>query len=140
MENFHVIFGLGMCALIFIIVGHYYRDKIQLRLKKELFVYSEDSLDLWSVSHFVLFFLFGVFEPNKHLTFFNIGICFEILEDMLSSDKTTQLCDCMHQEKNNVLQNTLFCNGYNDGYWYAKFSDVFVNLVGYTCGSAFTHL
>jgi hypothetical protein len=124
---------LSIVALIFIMFGHIYREQVQLALKQEFIKLPGTTFDWWSVSHAVLFGLFGFLVPNHHLSFFALGAGFEVVEDMLSGDKTTQLADCMSPDKDSKLM----CKfSINDDYWYAKWDDVFVNLLGYTVGSA----
>ena len=124
---------LSIVALIFIAIGHIYRDEIQLALKQEFVKLPGTTFDWWSVSHAILFAIFGFCLPNYHFSFFLVGCGFEVIEDMLSSDKSTQLADCMTPDKNSKLM----CKfSINDDYWYAKWDDVFVNLLGYTVGSA----
>ena len=140
MKNLHIILMLIIFALIFIMIGHKYRESIQLRLKYNLVVLPKTTLDWWSISHFVLFFLFGIFEPGHHAKFFTIGAGFEIIEDMLASDKTTQLVDCTNpinkDRYKSYFISRLYCNGLQDDYWYGKWDDIFVNLAGYVAGSA----
>jgi len=124
---------LSIVALLFIMFGHCYREHVQLALKREFIKLPATSLDWWSVSHAVLFGLFGFLIPNYHFSFFLMGCGFEVFEDMLSGDETTQLADCMTADKHTKLMCKL---SINDDYWYAKWDDVFVNLLGYTIGSS----
>lgn len=131
--------AVGVCvvlcivALLFIMMGHIYREQVQLALKHEFVKLPGTTFDWWSVSHALLFAIFGFIIPDHHLSFFTIGAGFEFFEDMLSSDKTTQLADCMSADRDSKFM----CQfSINDDYWYAKWDDVFVNLLGYTVGSA----
>lgn len=130
-NKINIIIALCIIAILFIIVGHIYREQIQLVLKKEFVRFPSSSLDWWSVSHFVLFGIFGFLMPNYPLSFFTIGSIFELLEDYLSSDDSTQLCDCK-----TVVKNKVWCNGIQDDYWYMNPTDPWVNLTGYIVGSA----
>jgi hypothetical protein len=124
---------LCIVALLFIMFGHMYRDQVQTALKKEFVKLPATTFDWWSISHAVLFGIFGFLIPNFHTTFFTLGIGFEIVEDMLSSDATTQLSDCMCPDK----REKIMCRfSINDDYWYAKWDDIFVNLAGYSLGSS----
>jgi hypothetical protein len=124
---------LVIVALIFICFGHIYREQVQLALKREFFRFPECSIDYWSLSHFLLFGIFGFLIPEYPLSFFIIGTGFEVIEDGLSSDKTTQFVNCT--DKNN--KDNLMCKfSINDDYWYCNMTDPFVNLVGYITGSA----
>ena len=124
---------LSILALLFIMCGHIYREKIQLAFKHEFVKLPATSFDWWSVSHAILFGLFGFLIPGWHLSFFAIGTGFEIIEDMLSGDATTQLTNCMAPNKKSNIMCML---SINDDYWYAKWDDIFVNLLGYTVGSS----
>ncbi len=125
---------LTLVALLFIIFGHCYREEVQSKLKAEFFKFPACSIDWWSVSHLVLYAIFGFLIPGYPLTFLMIGAGFEILEDGLSSDGTTQLVDCMNSRNK---QKNIMCQGsINDDYWYMNPSDVWVNLIGYVIGSA----
>ena len=125
--------ALTLVALLFIIVGHSYRDEIQTKLKKDFIKLPATTVDWWSVSHIILYAIFGFLIPDRHSTFLLIGVIFEIVEDMLSSDKTTQLINCLDaNNKNNIM-----CKfSINNDYWYGKWDDIFMNLLGYTFGSS----
>jgi hypothetical protein len=126
--------ALFILALLFIMFGHIYREQVQLALKHDFVKLPATTFDWWSISHAMLFGIIGFIIPNYHFTFFTIGAFFEIFEDMLSSDKSTQLVDCMnpHNKKSNIM-----CKfSINDDYWYGKWDDVFVNLFGYVVGSS----
>lgn len=125
--------GLSIIALVFIMFGHVYREQVQMALKREFLKLPSTTFDWWSVSHAALFGIFGFLIPDYHFSFFLVGCGFEVFEDMLSGDKSTQLADCMSPDKDSKLM----CKfSINDDYWYAKWDDVFVNLLGYTIGSS----
>ena len=126
-----IIIGLCILSLVFIMFGHKYRDQVQLVLKQELVKFPNASLDWWSISHFMLFGIFGFLVPEYPLTFFSLGVGFELVEDYLSSNKTTMLCDCVKSNGEGF-----WCNGYQDGYWYMNPTDPWVNLTCYIVGSA----
>lgn len=121
-------------SLIFIIFGHFYHETVQAALKKPLVHVKSFDLDWWSVSHFLLFALFGFVKPGYALSFFALGTGFEVFEDMMSSDSTTQLWDCVGRK--NHPCGKIFCNGIQDSYWYGKADDIAVNLIGYVTGQA----
>jgi hypothetical protein len=124
---------LCLVAIAFIVFGHTYRDDIQTVLKQDFVKLPATTFDWWSISHAVLFGLFGFIIPNRHLSFFALGAGFEFVEDMLSSDHSTQLDDCTKPNK----KERFMCQfSINDDYWYAKWDDIFVNLLGYTIGSS----
>jgi len=113
-------------AIVFIIYGHYYPDDIQKpMIDKKINI----DFDLWSLTHFVLFFYFGLIYPKKLTLFFIIGVIWELIEDYLAKNESTKLVDC------NVHKDSFWCNGFNDGYWYGKLDDVIVNCYGFLLGS-----
>jgi hypothetical protein len=122
---------LSIVCLIFILFGHCYREQVQSKLKHEFGKFPESAIDWWSVSHLVLYAIFGFLLPERPLTFFALGLVFEGAEDLLSSAATTQLVDC------NINKDMLWCKGgIEDDYWYMNPSDPWVNLTGYILGSA----
>lgn len=127
----HLCILFSVISLVFIVVGHRYRDEVQMALKKEFLHLPATTVDWWSMSHVIMYMLYGFFLPNYHFAFLIIGTGFEIFEDMLASDKTTQLTDCTKNKS------SLLCRfSVNDDYWYAKWDDIFFNMLGYTLGSA----
>ena len=125
--------ALSILALAFIVFGHKYKDQVvQRTLTKAIVELPGTTVDFWSVSHLLLFMAFGLVLPNRHVPFFLVGITWEVAEDIISADETTRLGDCKTHDKSKVM-----CKfSINDGYWYAKWDDVFFNLIGYTIGSA----
>ena len=128
-----VVVVLCIIALLFIMYGHNHREQVQLALKQDFVKLPSTTVDWWSISHIVLYMIIGFFIPDRHLTFFLIGCGFEIVEDMLSGDSTTQLKDCT---KPNAKDHFMCKFSVNDDYWYAKWDDIFMNLGGYVVGSA----
>lgn len=127
-----IILALSILAIIFIMIGHIYQEQIQQNLKQEFFKFPECSFDWWSVSHAVLFGIFGFLLPNHHFSFALVGISWELFEDYLAANEDVQFYNC--KEKNN--QEKFWCNGLVDGYWYCNVSDIWVNMFGYIIGSA----
>ena len=70
------------------------------------------------------------------LAFFTAGVFFEIFEDGMASDETTQLVNCTYKKERNSVIGGIMCNGVQDGYWYGKVDDIFMNLLGYVVGQA----
>jgi len=136
-QPYHIVIGLIVLSIIFIEIGHFWREQIQLRMKTPLLEIPSTILDWWSLSHFFLFAAFGYLMPNMHMRFFMLGLLFEIFEDGLSSDQTTQIVDCTDSKtKNQSVIGKIFCRGWPDSYWYMAISDPIVNLCGYVVGSS----
>jgi hypothetical protein len=135
MFNLHkYIYGLFILSMIWVTIGHIYREQVQTVLKHPLMDVPSCVLDGWSIIHFATFFAFGFIEPNKHLLFTTLSVVFETFEDGMSSDANTQLIDC--KKNKNSLLGKIHCNGYENSYWYGKWDDVFVNILGYIIGSS----
>jgi hypothetical protein len=126
--------GLAVVAVLLIICGGMYRERVQRMLKEELITLPETALDWWSVSHVILYSVFGFLIPNRHFTFLLLGCGFEIFEDMLSIGSSKKLANCTGPDKDSKLMCKFSING---GYWYAKWDDIFMNMLGYTLGSSF---
>ena len=131
--NSYVITAI-ILSIVFIEIGHFYRDEIQSRLKTPLLHVKAFDIDWWSVSHFLLFAFFGFVKPHYALSFFVGGALFELFEDGMSSDKTTQTVTC--DGNNDTLIKKIMCNGFEDSYWYGKIDDIAMNLIGYVVGQS----
>jgi hypothetical protein len=127
-----LVFGAFVVSIIFIMIGHIYKNNIQSILKQPLITLKEVVMDWWSVMHFLLFAFFGFVKPGYPLSFFTIGVLFEIFEDGMSSDINTQLINCPRKG----ILSKIMCNGIQDGYWYGKADDIFSNLIGYVVGQS----
>lgn len=126
-----LVLGALVISLLFIMVGHIFRDKIQAVLKQPLYKLEKKIVfDWWSVSHLLLWSFIGFIKPGNSMVAFLFGVGFEIFEDSMASDKNTQSVNCPNK---NALGG-LMCNGKPDGYWYGKVDDVFSNMVGYMIG------
>lgn len=131
-EPIKLIIILSIISILFICFGHKFRDDVQVKLQKTLFVLPSAKVDYWSISHFILFLLFGFIYPNHPLNFVMIGISWELIEDYLASDKNKRLADCTIQQN----KNTFWCMGIQDDYWYGKWDDIIFNTFGYLVGQA----
>jgi hypothetical protein len=131
-----IIFALLIVSIIFIMVGHIFQQKIQAMLKTPIVTIESFDLDYWSVSHFMLFAAIGFIKPDHAFTFFSLGVLFEILEDGLSSSKTTKIINCTKNSDKNSFIGSIMCSGYDDSYWYSKIDDIFINLLGYVTGQS----
>ena len=84
-----------------------------------------ESIDGWSVTHFCLFGILAFFFPRwDHLLFLmTLGILWEILESIFK-DHPFYLSRC----KYNITTDS------GTGWWYGKYSDILVNILGMTLG------
>jgi hypothetical protein len=127
-----LVLGAIVISIIFIMIMHICKEQIQNILQTQLYTIKEVVIDLWSVTHFFIYAFFGFVKPGYPMSFFAMGSVFEIFEDGLASDETTQMVNC---KKKSLLSN-IMCNGVQDSYWYGKIDDIFVNLLGYVTGQA----
>lgn len=126
--------AITIICILFIVFGHANRESVQAKLQRPIAKLPASEVDYWSISHFMLFAIYGYLIPGYPLTFLSIGVLWEMTEDMLSSSKNTKLTDC--KQCSNL--NSILCNGYEDGYWYGKWDDIIFNTLGYLVGSAFS--
>ena len=115
-----------IASIVFIIYGHSYPFYIKKpMLDKNITI----NFNLWSLTHFLLFFYFGRQFPKKLLLFTFYGILWEFLEDYLAKDSMTKLVDCKKKK------NHIWCKGNKETYWNAKYDDILINIFGFLLGS-----
>ena len=96
-----------------------------------------DILDGWSLSHFTIFALCGIFFSDYFVFIMIMGISWELFEYLTSNSNMNipllswfrgiSKCNALSQEN-------------RDGHWmYAKTSDIFVNMAGFIVGSAMSN-
>lgn len=124
-------------VMAFIMIGHIYRETIQGPLKKPLFTINAFDnkivFDWWSASHIGFYMVIGYLVPQHFWGFALMGAGFEAFEDFLSSDETTKMVNCSVVDKKTIAQQ-IWCNGVQDSYWYSKWDDIIVNMIGYAIG------
>ncbi len=85
-------------------------------------------LDGWSLSHFLLFFFFGYFYPDKfYLSMFG-GLTWEAFEHFYGENRPGFLGgfgDCVTTDPNVI----------SGAWWYGRGSDILVNLLGFVAGA-----
>jgi hypothetical protein len=129
-----VLFVLFVLSLIFIVVGHFYHEGIQDRLKQNLITIGHINIDWWSISHMVLFFTLGYIKPDRHLQFLILGIAWELTEDYLATNSNRiVLPNKMELSPNYGMSCCQVAE--KDNYWYAKADDILMNVIGYAIGS-----
>ena len=130
----NLVLGAIVVSLLFVMTGNIYKNSFQNILKKPLLHINAFHLDWWSVSHFLLYLFFGFVMPGYPLSFFTMGVIFEIFEDAMANDESTKLVNCNTKAPN--LIHKIMCNGSKDSYWYSNVSDIAINLFGYVVGQA----
>ena len=123
-------------AFSFIIVTHNTKSYLQ----EPIFALPGTNVNLWSISHIFMYMFIGYLLPNKGFEFMIFGLGFEVLEDYLASNIKTQLINCgwvsnLFASSRIKFIKTFWCHtSSNDTYWYAKWDDIFFNILGYTIG------
>lgn len=82
-------------------------------------------IDGWSMTHFVLFLFLGYLFPGNFLFVLILGSLWELLEYWVGKN-------------NKKIMNGVICNLQKlnqEEWWYAKISDLFINLLGYVIGA-----
>jgi hypothetical protein len=94
------------------------------------------TIDAWSVSHLILYFIIGLVAPNYYMTALLVGMGWEKIEAELSEGGALSLVKCDRAKKFGEEDPDL-CKKGRDTYWYYKWDDVLINLIGYICGSTY---
>lgn len=113
-ENKHLLVGIIVFIAIFSLfyiyycVDYYEADK---KYNTVLMTLPETKIDMWSVSHLLLYVAIGLLAPNYYVTVLIGSVIWEYLEK--------------------------FLNKPGEGYWYHKWDDLLINIIGYIIGSAY---
>ncbi len=133
MKNYFYCVVILIVSLLFIIVGHKYRDSIQKPLKYAIVKLPKSTIDLWSISHVLLYAILAYLLPTKLFELMILGIIWELTEDLLASRENTQIINC--KAKNKSIFSKIWCKGsIENDYWYAKHDDIMWNCIGIITG------
>lgn len=119
---------LGIVTILVIsgILIYYYGKVVQLYfngediLKVQLLPYTD--IDIWSISHFILFVILGYNFPSYIPLFIVFGAAWEGIEELTGNPKVRKI----------FLGETIDPKG--DVFWYSKISDILVDVVGLIVG------
>ena len=119
-------------CFVLILIGGAFQEQIQNNMKIVLLDVGGIKVDMWSITHILLYVYFGYQFPEYFVEFLLLGSLWEIFEstfcrDSLSKfigceDKTSFICDKLGQIRD--------CN-----YWYGKLDDVVMNMTGFVLGA-----
>ena len=134
-----VVTWIYICSYLFVAlaaikIGHHYIP-LQNALQKKLFELPSVTIDIWTLSHVIMYCFIGYMKPHNAFYFFIFGASFEVVEDYLASNSKTQLVNCYNNT--NVFGSVIgwiWCHTHEGSYWYCKWDDLFFNLIGYTIG------
>mgnify|MGYP001254256754 CR=1 FL=1 len=87
---------------------------------------NQSLIDLMSISHFLTFFILGVFVKNKYKGALLLGIIWEIFEYIISNNIKI---------KNFIIENWFVPERYWNDTIQHKFMDILINMIGYQIGN-----
>lgn len=126
---------LILLSIVIIIVSN--TTRLSNWTKMSLMDLGPPKIRVWSLLHILLYMGLGILWPNNHVKFLLVGITFEWFEDCFTENKNTKLVDCNKEAFMGELAKDIQCNEtvmapFLDSEW----SDVLINLLGYSLGSA----
>lgn len=144
-DHYKVIFSnvrfwiIIIVTFIFIFAGYVMRGFIQDPMTKLTFFHIGTSrFDVWSLSHLILYMIFGYMFPDFFVEFLIIGAGWELFETIPCSNIFWKLMNCPRESCTSCRLNPL-CSTMkridNCDYWYGKWSDIAVNMLGFVIGS-----
>lgn len=126
--NFYV--PVILCILL-IALGNIFQLSVQKKMKTPLLQLSEVTVDWWSISHVILYVYFGYHFPDYFIEFLILGAIWEIFENIFCKESFQKIIGC-------TKSNSLFCRTMNQlktcDYWYGKFDDIAMNMLGFVVG------
>ncbi len=129
----NIVVLLLTCIIMIFIYGYYLRSTKTSDILGHKFYDSKliSGIDGWSITHFLFFFLIGILYPNHHLAALSAGTAWEYTEQYLGTNKVK-----ISGTRIKLVGDIDSDGNYNDdSYWYAKTSDIIVNIFGYSIGS-----
>lgn len=119
-------------ALALVVLGNFFAKSVETKMGRFFFKLGDSKFDLWSLSHVLLYMYFGYYFPGYFVEFLIIGIVWEIIE-CVACPATKKVFGC------NNNNNNLVCNFIKQidrcDYWYGKWEDVPVNIIGFVIGA-----
>ncbi len=120
-----------LIIVILIILGNFKFSFIKNKMKTKLFTKGCFDIDLWSLSHLLLYIYFGFQFPDYFAEFLIIGSIWEIFETMFCKENFHKNIGC--RDSNNI-----FCRSIDKinscDYWYGKLDDLVMNMIGFVIG------
>lgn len=89
------------------------------------------TLDGWTVSHFLMYTSVGMILPGHPLPAFLVGVSYELFEILM---RHVEAGIRKKNKKFKFFEERKELNG-TGGYWFARATDVLVNMLGYFLGS-----
>jgi len=125
-----------VCIIAIIAYGaHIRRSKTPDFLARRIFHHPIcQDIDGWSISHFLFFGALGVLFPGRHLQFLLVGTGWEVVETVLGQNRVEVSGQRLQLIGDQDV--TGRPTGDGDAYWYGKESDILVDILGYSIGSA----
>lgn len=122
----------SILIILVIVGGAFFRAPVQGSMKTPLFTVWGIEIDIWSLSHILLYIYFGYFFPAYFMEFLFIGILWELFESTYCKGEVRRFVGC--EGKNNRFCNALERNR-DCMYWYGKIDDIGMNMIGFVIGA-----
>ena len=123
-------------CLVLVVIGGLYNDIFQKYMKITLFDIAGIRIDLWSISHLILYIYFGYHFPDYFAEFLIIGTVWEVLESTFFKHSMKRIVKCDDNSKNLLCQYVAKLRG--SEYWYGKIDDVGMNMLGFVIGACWS--
>lgn len=136
LENFKDIFTspyfyipIIICLVVIIMISQI--KPIQAAMKHKIIEFAGIRMDIWSISHILLYMYFGYVFPDYFAEFFIIGIIWELFESSFHRDTFDKLIGC-HNSVSQICEFISKIKPYD--FWYGKCDDIIMNMLGFTIG------
>lgn len=121
-----------LVIVILIILGNFKFSLIKNKMKYKFLAKGCFDIDMWSISHLLLYVYFGYQFPNYFAEFLVIGSIWELFESMFCKENFHRNFGC--RDNKNIFCKTI--NRINScDYWYGKLDDLVMNMTGFVIGS-----
>ncbi len=137
-NKFYIVGVLCAIAIISIFIMYFFGDVagIDKKYNMKLTEIPATTIDMWSLSHLILYFLIGLIAPNYYITVLLVSIGWEKVEAELGNGGSMALVKCDKARRFGNSDILHLCQKGRDSYWYHKWDDLLINIVGYIFGSA----
>lgn len=123
-----------LCVLFIVLYGAWLRWAGRPDVLERRLVEQPAGLDGWGLAHVFFFGLLGFLYPRRHAQFLLVGVAWELIESLLG--QTNLRCGGSRLQLIGDTDAAGRPTGKEDAYWYGRSSDVLMDVVGYTLGSA----
>lgn len=120
--------------ILIILIGSSYNRLIHNRMSYTFFKFHGLELDVWSLSHVLLYTYFGYNFPQYFVEFLILGSLWEVVESVFCKDIFSKILGCNSENYNSNFVCRSMINNQNCTYWYGKVDDIALNMIGFVIG------